>query len=84
MDFLRNLESLALFFKSLFGFLSDYIMVLNVGKYESKLMIEFPEKIEAYLIQQIDILKEQNPGLFQKEYQRYLFLLTLANLKSFL
>jgi hypothetical protein len=70
MDFLKNVQNPIVFFDLAFNFLEDYFMVLNVGKFESKLMVELPEKLELYLYQGFQQLFKENPNLPKLKYKK--------------
>jgi hypothetical protein len=70
IEYLEKVENPEIFFKNIFDFLGDYIMVLNAGKFDSKLIVDFPEKIEKYLFQKINNFKKEYPFFLQKEYKR--------------
>lgn len=69
-DFLKKVEDAGAFFEEMFVFLEDYFMVLNVGKFDSKLVVEFPKTIEQFLFQSVLRLRQRNANIPKSKFKK--------------
>ena len=68
--FLKKVQAPALFFEDMFEFLQDYFMVLDVGKFDSKFVVEFPRTVELYLFQSVHRLRQRNPNIPTSKFKK--------------
>lgn len=70
MDFLKDVENLSGFLEKMFQYLSNHFLVLNVGKFESKFVVEFPPKLEGFLLQSALRLRERNSAIPKSKFKK--------------